>query len=481
MKKIKLLFALMLLIACFSLNAQVAINKDGTNPDASSILHVKGDASQKDVLIQTGTGGGVGISTGTLIPTHLLHLYNTSTVDVLRLEGPLGSYGHGARLSFGDRNRVYIQEDLEDKLLLYGYNRTAIMGGNVGIGVLDPDASSILHIKGNVSQKDVLIQTGTGGGVGINTGTLNPTHLLHMYDSVTDNLLRLEGPLGANHHGARLNFGDRNNVYIQEDLDDKLLLYGDTRTAIMGGNVGIGVLDPDTELEVNGQVKITGGTPGADKVLTSDADGLASWEEATDVGPNYGTVVNPATGETWLDRNLGASQVATSSTDTAAYGDIYQWGRAQEGHEDRASATYGSQATDWFAGGSRPWDEKFITSWSETNWVSTDQDDLWKGRSAENNPCPSGFRIPTNAEWNQERRSWSSNDAAGAFASLLKITVGGYRSSLDGSFWYIETKGYYWSSTPTDYGARYLVFTSSNAFLDQTGQSHGHSVRCIKD
>ena len=36
-------------------------------------------------------------------------------------------------------------------------------------------------------------------------------------------------------------------------------------------------------------------------------------------------VTNPTTGKTWMDRNLGASQAATSSTDADAYGDLYQW------------------------------------------------------------------------------------------------------------------------------------------------------------
>ena len=44
------------------------------------------------------------------------------------------------------------------------------------------------------------------------------------------------------------------------------------------GNVGIGVYDPDAKLELNGQIKITGGNPGEGRVLTSDADGLASWK-----------------------------------------------------------------------------------------------------------------------------------------------------------------------------------------------------------
>lgn len=43
------------------------------------------------------------------------------------------------------------------------------------------------------------------------------------------------------------------------------------------GRVGIGTLSPAALFEVAGQVKITGGTPGFGKVLTSDASGLASW------------------------------------------------------------------------------------------------------------------------------------------------------------------------------------------------------------
>ena len=43
------------------------------------------------------------------------------------------------------------------------------------------------------------------------------------------------------------------------------------------GNVSIGSINPSAKLEVVGQVKITGGSPGAGKVLTSNAVGLATW------------------------------------------------------------------------------------------------------------------------------------------------------------------------------------------------------------
>ncbi len=50
-----------------------------------------------------------------------------------------------------------------------------------------------------------------------------------------------------------------------------------------GANVGIGTSTPGAKLEVNGQLKITGGTPGNGKILTSDASGLASWQTPTGV------------------------------------------------------------------------------------------------------------------------------------------------------------------------------------------------------
>ncbi len=49
-----------------------------------------------------------------------------------------------------------------------------------------------------------------------------------------------------------------------------------------GGNrVGIGTSTPTQSLDINGQIRIRGGVPGAGKVLTSDADGVASWQNLT--------------------------------------------------------------------------------------------------------------------------------------------------------------------------------------------------------
>jgi hypothetical protein len=59
-----------------------------------------------------------------------------------------------------------------------------------------------------------------------------------------------------------------------------------------GTNIGIGTTTPTTKLEVAWQIKITGGTPWTGKVLTSDADGLASWQTAGSTSPS-GIVTGP--------------------------------------------------------------------------------------------------------------------------------------------------------------------------------------------
>jgi uncharacterized protein (TIGR02145 family) len=178
-----------------------------------------------------------------------------------------------------------------------------------------------------------------------------------------------------------------------------------------------------------------------------------------------------------MDRNLGASQVATSSTDAAAYGDLYQWGRGTDGHQIRTSGT-----TATLSNSDNPGHANFITNLSSPyDWRSPQNDNLWQGVSGTNNPCPSGYRLPTIAEWEAERQSWSSNDAAGAFASPLKLPVAGGRSYSNGSLYNVGSYGFYWSSTVDGASSRYLFFSSSNAFMFSNYREGGFSVRCLKD
>ena len=73
---------------------------------------------------------------------------------------------------------------------------------------------------------------------------------------------------------------------------------------LSSGNVGIGTTAPGAKLEVAGQIKITGGSPGSGKVLTSDSSGLATWQAIT------GTLPSGSSGQTL--RHNGTEWVANS-------------------------------------------------------------------------------------------------------------------------------------------------------------------------
>jgi uncharacterized protein (TIGR02145 family) len=189
-------------------------------------------------------------------------------------------------------------------------------------------------------------------------------------------------------------------------------------------------------------------------------------------------VTNPATGKTWMDRNLGASQVATSSTNSAAYGDLYQWGRRADGHQCRTSAT-----TLTLSSTDQPANGNFIKGLipNPYDWRSPQNTNLWQGVNGVNNPCPSAYRIPTDAELNAESLSWSVMTSAGAFASTLKLPMAGLRYYSDGSLLDVGTYGYYWSSTVSGTKSNVLRFYNLIASITDNLRASGCTVRCIKN
>ncbi len=193
----------------------------------------------------------------------------------------------------------------------------------------------------------------------------------------------------------------------------------------------------------------------------------------------YGEVVSPNTGRTWLDRNLGASQVCTSMNDSACFGDYYQWGREADGHEKKDSATTTVKATDItnvgssFITGSGDWSTiDADASLRAANWSKTDGSSI----------CPIGYRVPTIDEITTETISNLVN-SQDLFNSFLKLAEG-YHREINGTLITSggpNLGGVLWSTSLSSNIQAWNFSYTPNTSIYTDVFLYGYNVRCIKD
>ena len=202
------------------------------------------------------------------------------------------------------------------------------------------------------------------------------------------------------------------------------------------------------------------------------------------VNVNYG-------GQTWMDRNLGARRVATAINDVFSYGNHYQWGRPADGHEitvwDGTTLTAGrgfanATALEALATSDAPGHPNFILTNDPAtfyDWRSDNNNNRWA--TANQGPCPAGYHVPTNNEWNTADTFGAWNNNTDPFNSALKLPSAGARIASIGLLDSQGTYGYYWSSTVSGANALTLFFYSTAAHTNNSLRAHGFSVRCLKD
>lgn len=213
----------------------------------------------------------------------------------------------------------------------------------------------------------------------------------------------------------------------------------------------------------------------------------------------YGIIISSVTGKKWLDRNLGATQVATSYDDYKGYGDLFQWGRPADGHQlmiwtSSTTGTAVNGTTTVVATSDIPGNSNFIIPPYDypLDWRSDNNRNRWA--TIPQGPCPAGWHVPSIAEWLAEvsktiggtANSGGMTESNSAY-SQLKLTIGGNRI-IDGpgavKLNQAGRYGHYWTTSdhqsPDGYtDARYFVFGADGAQQSTELKAIAKCVRCL--
>ena len=268
----------------FAYRASDSDNLGGLPPSAYTASRNSLDASDGNPVdaLYVDASGRVGISTTT--PTNFLDVRAFGGAEggvspygeVLAHFRTTGSDAHSAISIDGQPGRDAILYFAQDGASMWDLRNDADAG----------DKFQLRWHRGASNVKPVTIDT--TGYIGVFTTT--PNGPLHVESGISIN----SGTRFAD-RSAPIVVGDGDgtapcilidgNQIEQAKTDDLIYINynssADVAIAQGGGNVGIGTASPAAKLEVAGQVKITGGSPGEGKVLTSSSAGLGTWQSIT--------------------------------------------------------------------------------------------------------------------------------------------------------------------------------------------------------
>ena len=204
------------------------------------------------------------------------------------------------------------------------------------------------------------------------------------------------------------------------------------------------------------------------------------------------TTVRAGDGKIWLQQNLGSPQVAMSVWDEASFGDYFQWGRWDDGHQVRTSSVVTGGVSLLNPSNIPSGNPNFIsgitagTMWWSTGGLATD---TWTGTTATStngkDPCVAlgpGWRSPTAADWQNLKNYDDLDGALAAYMSNLKLPAGGFRDP--GGYVYGGGESYYWSATAAGNSNAIGLFISDNTYLATLQASYraaGYNCRCVKN
>ena len=181
----------------------------------------------------------------------------------------------------------------------------------------------------------------------------------------------------------------------------------------------------------------------------------------------------------FMCHNMGADETAEPFTPSQDLGgDYYQWGDAMpQGTKDSSTS---------------PWPSAPLSYYGDNT------DNPGAKAKSPSDPCPPGYRVPNQDEWNgvmydailnptkpKPETFWVDDDGGyngDMFGDALFLPAAGYRSNRgNGALTEYNLTGYYWSSTLDPSGAYSVSIDYGSTGDTNSNRALGYSIRCIAD
>jgi hypothetical protein len=269
----------------------------------------------------------------------------------------------------------------------------------VGINTTTPDASSVLDV--NSTEKGVLVPRMTQTQ---RTNITDPaTGLLVYQTDNTDGFWYFDGDAW---------------VSLNSSADTDWIASGSNQYSGFSGNVGIGTTSPSAKLEVVGTFKFTNDGIGLGKILTSDANGNATWQTnaVTSEFQRFGNIIRNTTDSENDDFLFGS----TSLEDIGPAGDSRMFFDKSIG-AFRAGVSNGSQ-----------WDSDNLGDYSTAMGLNTTASGDYSFAAGNNTEASGEYSI---ANGFSSEASGNFSTALGAFniATVTGSTAIGYTNTASGT------------------------------------------------